>query len=474
MLLKFFNHGKGSISTAINYLINAGDIENKKVIRGNSSLTQSIANSINCTNIYKSGVLSFEESDISVDTKEDIMNLFENTIFAGIDADDKNILWVQHKDKDRLELHFLIPRVHLGTHKAFNPYYHDIDLERVDTFKNYVNLKYDLTNPNDPQKSRTYSYNNNPKLNLSEKIEKDELVKELYIAVGDGVINNREELIASLKTAGYTIRRTGKEYISVKTDDMKKAMRFKGGIFSETFTGTKELERAYQEKVTVYQQRGSQNLPTRLTELKEELDRLNQAKSIYNQKRYKSDNYQNSNTLNNTKLSIGNSSDASHQQDDNRNLHKVADTTKTETTDRKSILSSDTRINTQSKSWRDTTLRTKQGLTHEQEADSYNNIIERIRISRAERKSAYTTASKTRRSIFEQTRKARNSSYSEFRKSREAVCAEFAGDIGKRQNEIIKNTSGFIGDATARIEKLIIGVKPKTKNSVSFGGVKCP
>ena len=464
MLTKFFKYGKGQVSAAINYLLNIGDIKNKKVVRGDNTLTESITNSIPFSRKYKSGVLSFEESDIDKSAKEDIMDLFEKTIFAGINTNDRNILWVQHKDKDRLELHFIIPHIHLGTQKAFNPYYYKVDLKRVDTFKNYVNLKYNLTDPNDPQKSRTHSYSTNPKLNLPEKIDKDNLISELYQAISDGVINNREELLTSLKTAGYIIKRVGKDYISVKTDDMRKAMRFKGGIFNVSFTSVRELEKTYKTEVTRHKQRGSENISDRANKLKEQLDRLNQAKSLYNQERYKLNNIKNSSTLNNIKLFHGSGSNIPNLSKRTTSVQNLANSKRSTDENGKSILSDSTGIYKDNKDRRQTHISIPtRGTINECKTDNDYNTLERIRRGTTERKSAYKATKKTRRSLFESNRAKRDSSYTEFKKSRGAVHAKITRDIKQQQLLYAEHTAEFITKTDAKLREFIEKVSLKVE-----------
>lgn len=72
---------------------------------------------------YTVGVLSFEEIDISNTAKREIMADFEKSLLAGLDQDQYNICWVEHRDKDRLELNFVIPNVELTTGKRLQPYY---------------------------------------------------------------------------------------------------------------------------------------------------------------------------------------------------------------------------------------------------------------------------------------------------------------------------------------------------------------
>ena len=287
MLLKFFRHGTGDGSKAMDYLLKNSADEPKQVIRGDSGLTLDIIQSVPFKQKYKSGVLSFEESEIDPNIAEAIMEGFEQTIFCGIE-DDCNILWVEHRDKGRMELHFIIPRIHLGTGKAFNPYWHKVDLKRVDTFKELVNLQYGLSDPNDPEKNRTHSYEYNPHDKRLADVPKDELAEVIYEMAAEGVIKNRGEMIEQLLSAGYSIPRVGNSYISVKSDDMKKAKRMKGGIFDASFTSLAALEREARERVESYK-RDRNNSEARVAKLEQELERLNDKKALYYAKRYQED-----------------------------------------------------------------------------------------------------------------------------------------------------------------------------------------
>jgi len=140
MIVKFFKYGSGDGKGAFNYLLNHRvEDGTSRVLRGNADLTLSIIQSLKTKRKYKSGCLSFEEKDISATLKEEIMDLFEETIFPGITEENRNIVWIEHTDKGRLELNFVIPRVELSTFKAFNPYYHKTgDKKRFSLFRDYI------------------------------------------------------------------------------------------------------------------------------------------------------------------------------------------------------------------------------------------------------------------------------------------------------------------------------------------------
>lgn len=443
MLVKFFKHGQGDGKAAVEYLLKDSEHEPKRVIRGNSALTLSIIENIPYKNRYKSGVLSFEEADIDPDTKETIMDLFEWSIFAGIDDEDRNILWVEHKEKGRQELHFLIPRIHLGTGKAFNPYYQKADLERIDTFKNLVNLKYSLSDPNDPMKSRTHSYDYNPHEGALIDIPKDELAEALYALVADGVIGNREDLIDTLKSAGYEVPRTGKNYISVKAEDMKKAKRFKGGIFNESFTSVEELEREEGAKLENYR-RDRNHREAGVEQLSQKLERLNRQKALYHQTRY-------------PKQPMPSAKDAA-DRDRDRSRDDIAFPLRRSRIDKQESPISN--IPT--------------GAVDEQEKQHTDSVADESTRKRMRRE----------RSVSTETRQDRTSRFERFRATRSSLYEQAVRDKRERRAHILERTgrglnqasrelkqTGEVLDEAARILGNIIEKRRKPKRSMQIGGL---
>ena len=100
-------------------------------------------------------ILSFiTQKDLSQEVKDAIMQDFENTLLTPEMQGRYNVLWVEHIDKGRLELNFIIPKMDLESKKSFNPYYHPTDFKKIDLWGDFVNLKHNLTNPKDPKNSQ--------------------------------------------------------------------------------------------------------------------------------------------------------------------------------------------------------------------------------------------------------------------------------------------------------------------------------
>lgn len=259
MLVKFFKHGKKG--GAIEYLLaeQVRDAATGKpvrrsvapvVLRGNPEFTRMLYESLPFEHKYTSGVLSFSESSIEDRILHEIAENFENLIYAGLPDDQRVGCWVKHGDKQRVELHFVFPNGVIapdGSIRAFTPFLYGnrkngrgrSDLNLIDTWKDLVNARYGLSSPNDPSRRRTLTTSRNlprPVLDTAQKI--DQFITERIQA---GTIQNREEVIQHLETAGFTLNRKGKEYLSVKADDLVKPIRLKGALYAENFRSLADL-----------------------------------------------------------------------------------------------------------------------------------------------------------------------------------------------------------------------------------------
>lgn len=241
MICKFFKapKNKSALSiAAVNYLLNHRVEEGTaKVLRGNEKLTKNIINYIMNKQTATVGCLSFTEKNIDIKTKLEIMSDFEKMLFPGLYHDEYNILWVEHTDKNILELNFVIPKINLITGKALQPYYFKEDQKRKDLWQQKINMQYNLTNPLDPLRSRSVEATERD-FNFKSLLDID---KYLHKLVEKGELTSRDNLVALLQEKGVTVTRTGKEYISLKLPGSQKAKRFKGPIYSEDFINTKSL-----------------------------------------------------------------------------------------------------------------------------------------------------------------------------------------------------------------------------------------
>lgn len=229
--------------------------------------------------------MSFEEANpLTEKQKHEIIEEFEKTLLPGLDQEQYNILWVEHTDKGRLELNFVIPKIELTTQKALTPYYHKQDFSRIEMFEDICNIKYNLTSKKDPSKAQTL-LGSKKEINLIKDYkELDETLLELVAAQQ---LRSREQLIETLKESGIEVTRAGKDYLSLKLPESKKAKKFKGGIYAEQFTSLESLEdisREAEQRAREYNNRDTQK---EYEAISKRLERYNQKKAIINRERYK-------------------------------------------------------------------------------------------------------------------------------------------------------------------------------------------
>ncbi|MGL2426996.1 relaxase/mobilization nuclease domain-containing protein [Helicobacter pylori] len=238
MLVKFWgiNQGGGDGDGSVNYLLNERvEQGTAKVLKGDANLTKSLLLSLTQKHKACVGCLSFEESNIDESLKHELMESFENALLTEKMQGRYNILWVEHTDKGRLELNFVIPRIDLITQKAFTPYYHSADITRIDIWKDYTNLKYAFTNPKDLEKQNTIQHHNTKTPQGKELLETYEKLDKLIQDNLGKLFNSREDIINFLKANQCEVNRQGKDYISVKLPNEPKAKRLKGFYYHETF-----------------------------------------------------------------------------------------------------------------------------------------------------------------------------------------------------------------------------------------------
>ena len=134
------------------------------------------------------------------------MESFEKTLLVGLEKDQYSILWVQHQDKDRLELNFVIANVELHSGKRLQPYYDPVDRPRLNAWKDLVNDRYQLHDPNDPINKRELCTPND--LPRAKKDASEAITRGLLGLAEQGALKSRSDVLEALKGAGFEIART--------------------------------------------------------------------------------------------------------------------------------------------------------------------------------------------------------------------------------------------------------------------------
>lgn len=235
MIVKFLkNSGGGSANATMNYLLGKeNDREGARLLSGDPELTKRLSDSLSFQNRYTVGVLSFEEKNLPDEDKRAIMESFESSLLAGLDKDQYNMTWIEHTDKERLELNFVIANVELTTGKRLQPYFDRVDRPLVENWKQVTNFEYKLTDPHDPEKAQAVKTLNRQNLPKEVQQVKERIGQVISHQIEQGNITDRKGVIDTLEQAGFEIARTTDKSISIKNPEGKRNIRLEGVIYED-------------------------------------------------------------------------------------------------------------------------------------------------------------------------------------------------------------------------------------------------
>ncbi len=238
MIVKFFKGDHSAVTNGLRYL--EGGTKRRKLkpvlLSGNPDITREwLKQASRFSKAFTYGCLSFEEADIPAHQKQQLMASFEQTLMTGLKPEQYDIVWIEHRDKGRLELNFHIVNMELTTGKALTPYVHRRDMVRIDEWKSIANDTFGFTDPNDPAKARTFTWGDNPRPRRELMAQIDDYLFDL--AVG-GTLNNQQDVIDALNDIeGITVTRNTKSSISFTADGYQKPIRLKGELYGKSYKG---------------------------------------------------------------------------------------------------------------------------------------------------------------------------------------------------------------------------------------------
>lgn len=235
MIVKFTPRGTGRGSGPVEYLLGRDrNRDGAMLLSGDADQTRQLIDSSRYAKKYTSGVLSFQEPDISDAAKRQIMDSFEKALLPGLDGDQYDCLWVEHRDKGRLELNFVVANIELTTGHRLQPYYAPADRPRIDAWKVVTNAEYGLHDPDDPANQRAMTY--------PADLPRDRLKAQQQITGGllalaqQGEIRSRRDVIETLESAGFTVTRETKSSISIADPENGRPLRLQGKLYERHFT----------------------------------------------------------------------------------------------------------------------------------------------------------------------------------------------------------------------------------------------
>lgn len=305
MLIKFFRNGQGGGSGPVDYLVarevvaydeNRNAIRNEhgemtflareplpEVLRGDAERMRALIDGCPHQWTYRAGVLAFTAEDAPTEVQQhQVMDAFEGLAFAGLDADQHDMLWVRHTHEGRVELHFLTPRMELASARSLNiapPGYE----RHYDALRDVLNKENSWNDPQAPERAReTVSLIESVRRGEARELIHDWIVER--IEAGD--IHDRTSMTAALRDAGFDLPRAGKGYLTVRDPETDERWRMKGELFREDWTRETTIERALERAAREPSRSGSRLDALSAGELRDRLERSLEARASYNRERY--------------------------------------------------------------------------------------------------------------------------------------------------------------------------------------------
>ena len=270
MLLKFFKRGgtdddrRTLGGSAVKHYLLGTDTQPRdkaRLLLGDADEVTEIINGLSFAKVYTSGCLSFHEDDkLTEAQKFDIMADFEAMMFVGLEPYQYTSYWVEHTDKGRVELNFVFPNVELISGNHLQVYYHNRDLNLVNSWKNLTNDKYGFINPSDLENRRDVTPSIGPNLlkdwdqsnkqKIIDKLKHYQSIEDFKQQLTDVVLTQaalrqqtdepltcQDDVAKLLEDFGFEISRRGKDSISIKNPDpTKKNIKLKGVIYERDVT----------------------------------------------------------------------------------------------------------------------------------------------------------------------------------------------------------------------------------------------
>lgn len=281
MIVKFHARGKGGGSGPVDYLLGRErNREGATVLRGNPEEVRELIDSTPFSKKYTSGVLSFAEKELPPGERERVMTSFERVLMPGLEKDQYSILWVEHQDKGRLELNFVIPNMELQSGKRLQPYYDRADRPRINAWQTLVNHHYGLRDPNAPENRRTLVTPNN--LPKAKQEAAEAITRGLEVLYRAGAIKTRQDVTEALTAAGFEVVRTTRSSISIADPEGGRNLRLKGALYEQSFTNGNRLREETERASRFYREHAEQ----RVQEARRVCRQGTELKQAENQRRY--------------------------------------------------------------------------------------------------------------------------------------------------------------------------------------------
>lgn len=267
MIIKLFrNKGRSTATGAVNYVLSDYDSNRNKrevkpvVLKGDPFRTKAIDSLCpdKWTSLSTSGAIAFrDKEELTKEQKAQLIDQFERTFFGNMNGR-VNILWVEHRDKGNLELHFVINKADLGGDKvryfnAFPPGH----IKKKDAFVKLKNDEFGFQQVEQQHPFKTRLSDDERRALLSSKhgfttLERkatlDKTIKELVLSKQ---LKNRNDVIKWLKDNGFKLSRVTDSAISIEVEGGRN-LRLKGGLYENSQQPYIQLMKDFRENKPVF------------------------------------------------------------------------------------------------------------------------------------------------------------------------------------------------------------------------------
>jgi MobA/VirD2-like, nuclease domain len=301
MIFGFAKRGRGDGQAAVEY-VSGGAVnyvtgehtsrgtrrsQRPEVLRGDPAVTAALTRAVPFQFKYVSGMAAFAPDDrVTPQLQDKVMDEFERHAFPGLQRGrDFNILWVRHSEK-HTHLHFISPRIHLRTGRSLNPAPPG-SRTFFDLLRTKLNLEFNLSDPTDPARTQALRLPKHLARLRSARAQQGrepqpdirELVAQHILAqVRNRTVTDRDGVAAAVRAAGLTVRREGRDYITILHPATHRPIRLRGGLFErgaalEQFVANRSITPAAPNR-------------ERLQAVTEKLEQLRARRERYNHNRY--------------------------------------------------------------------------------------------------------------------------------------------------------------------------------------------
>lgn len=243
MIVRIFKSGTSNGEAPVNYLLSMKDHAGQprdvapEVLEGHPATTISVINAIQRKHRYVSGVLAFRDDEKPTRAQiHEVIDSFKKTVAPGLSDRQFNSLFVLHRDKSNVEVHFIFPMVEFASGRGKRLNVHPPgarNLALYEAFTQVTNHKmgYGQVVPDTMRAAISVTDRKLPG-SKGKRRSAHLLQQEIVQAVQAGQVNNRKELVQWLDDAlGVMVTRQGQDYLSVKMPGATKAMRLRGPLF---------------------------------------------------------------------------------------------------------------------------------------------------------------------------------------------------------------------------------------------------